>query len=111
MQELLAYDKAVEKAKKGDKLEYDATPEQLKVEREMCRTGTRQSSPIPKGTRKRKENATKDGIIEELAHFLAENSEFQTSDVEIVNKGREIHLKICGEWYSVVLTYKRNMNK
>lgn len=110
-QDLLAYDKAVDDSD-GESLEYDLTPERKKVERQMARTGTRKTSPGYKFPKKeRKPNATKEGIIAELAEFLEKSSQFETENVEIKTKGKEILLKICGEWYSVTLTYRRNMNK
>lgn len=111
-QELLEYDKAVEH---DERTEYDLSPEQLKIARKFAHTGTREVKKkpmvlnLPKKTRK--ENATKAGIVAELAEFLTSGSQFETSDIQITNKEREILLKICGEWYSVTLTYKRNMNK
>lgn len=111
--ELLAYDKAVDQDEKNKvHLEFDLTDEQKKVEREMARTGTRKVPTAYKFEKKpRKANATKEGIIAEIAEFLEKNSQFQTENVEITKKEREILLKICGEWYTVTLTYKRNMNK
>lgn len=109
--ELLAYDKAVEH---DEKTEYDLSPEQVKIARKFAHTGTRQVKKpmIPNLPKKeRKENATKSGIISEIAEFLEKNSQFETDNVQITNKEREILLKICGEWYTVTLTYKRNMNK
>lgn len=109
-QAILEYDKMVE-GTKTETLEHDLSPEQKKIAQQNCHAGVRKTTAYKFTQRQRKENATKSGIISELAHFLAENSEFATSDVQIVNKEGEILLKICGEWYSVKLTYRRNMNK
>ena len=112
-QELLAYDKAIEDDTNNKKhLEFDLSEGQLEVARKMTRTGTRKAPTAYKFTqRPRKENATKAGIVAEIAEFLEKNSQFATENVEITNKEREILLKICGDWYTVTLTYKRNMNK
>lgn len=108
-QELLAYDKAVER---DEKTEYDATPEQLKVERLMARTGTRKQPTNYKFTkRQRKPNATKGGIIAELAQFLQENSDFSVENLEIVNKERQIAFSIGEDKFELVLTQKRKPKK
>lgn len=113
--ELLAYDKAIDQDERNKvHLEFDLNDEQKKVERQMARTGTRQVKKpmVPNLPKKpRKANATKEGIIAEIAEFLEKNSQFQTENVEITKKEREILLKIGGEWYTITLTYKRNMNK
>lgn len=107
--ELLAYDKAVER---GEKTEYDATPEQLKVERLMARTGTRKALTAYKFTqRQRKPNATKGGIIAELAEFLEKNSQFSTENVAITNKERQIAFQIDEETFELTLVQKRKPKK
>lgn len=104
-QELLAYDKAVER---GEKTEFDATPEQLKVEREMARTGTRKTPTAYKfSKRERKPNATKGGIIAELAQFMTEMSSFSTENVQILNKERQISFTIADQTYELTLVQKR----
>lgn len=108
-EDVYKYDIAVDH---DEKTEYDLPPEKLKIGQKMAHTGTRKKSMIPNlNKRERKPNATKQGIISELANFLEHNSEFLTENVEITKKEREILLKICGEWYSITLTYKREMNK
>lgn len=107
--ELLAYDKAVEK---GEKTEFDATPEQLKVEREMARTGTRKAPTAYKFTkRERKPNATKGGIIAELEQFFGENSQFSVENLQITNKERQISFQIGGETFELTLVQKRKPKK
>lgn len=108
-QELLEYDKAVER---GEKTEFDATPEQLKVEREMARTGTRKTPTAYKFTkRERKPNATKGGIIAELSDFLAKNSQFCVENVQILNKERQISFVIGSDTFEVTLVQKRKPKK
>lgn len=101
------------------KQDFDLSLDKLKVAKSYTRTGTRETTkseaktqPAYKFTkRERKPNATKGGIINELAEFLAHGSQFETDDVQIINKEREILLRICSEWYKVTLSYCRNMNK
>lgn len=98
--------------KDGVRAEYDATPEQLKVERQMARTGTRKAPTAFKFTkRERKPNATKGGIIEELSRFLAENSDFSVENVEIVNKERQIAFVIGSDKFELTLVQKRKPKK
>lgn len=103
------YDKAVEH---GEKTEFDATPEQIKVERQMARTGTRKTPTAWKFTkRERKPNATKGGLITELAQFLTENSGFDVKNLEITNKERQIAFEIGGEKFELTLVQKRKPKK
>lgn len=107
--DLLAYDKAVER---GEKTEYDATPDQLKVERLMARTGTRKAPTAYKFTqRQRKPNATKGGIIAELAEFLEKNSQFSVENVAITNKERQIAFQIGENKFELTLVQKRAPKK
>lgn len=107
--DLLAYDKAVER---GEKTEYDATPDQLKVERLMARTGTRKAPTAYKFTqRQRKPNATKGGIIAELADFLEKNSQFSVENVAITNKERQIVFQIGENKFELTLVQKRAPKK
>lgn len=103
------YDRAVEH---DEKTEFDATPAQLKVERQMARTGTRKTPMVPNLPKKeRKPNATKGGLIAELTQFLTENSSFDTKNVEITNKERQIAFEIGGEKYELTLVQKRKPKK
>lgn len=64
----MAYDKAVEADKKT---EYDLPPEKAKIAQKFAHAGTRKQPTAYKfTTRQRKPNATKGGIIAELAEFL-----------------------------------------
>lgn len=110
--EILAYDKAVEA---GKKTKYDLTPDQEKVARAMCRTGTRETKKpklsqggainLPK--KERKKNPTKEGIITEIAQFLTEKSENAVENLEITNKERQIRFTIGTETYELTLVQKR----
>lgn len=99
------YDRAVEH---GEKTEFDLTPEQNKIAQKMTRTGTRKTpTTYSFSKRERKENATKGGIIAELATFLAENSDFSVENVEILNKERQIAFKIGENKFELTLVQKR----
>lgn len=103
--DVMAYDKAVEK---GEKTAYDLPPDKAEVARKFAHTGTRKSPTVYKFTkRERKPNATKAGIITELFKFLAENSDFATENVTILNKERMIGFKIGEEIYELTLVQKR----
>ena len=103
--EILAYDKAVER---GEATEYDLTPEQQRVAQKYTRTGTRKKPMIPNlKARQRKPNATKGGIIAELAEFLANASEFSIDNVQIVNKERQIAFTVGDTGFELTLVQKR----
>lgn len=103
--EILAYDKAVER---GEKTPYDLTAEQEKEVRKY-RQAERKPTLYKWDTKKRerKPNATKEGIVAEIATFLKENSDFDTKDVEITNKNREITFRISDDTFTVTLVQKR----
>lgn len=102
---------AIEKQEAQD---FDLPPDKARIAQKFSHVDTRKKrEPKAYNFKKptRKPNATKEGIISELAEFLGNNSQFETSEVNITKPGREITLRICGEWYTVVLTYSRNKNK
>ena len=103
--EILAYDKAVER---GEKTPYDLTAEQEKEVRKY-RQAERKPTLYNWDTKKRerKPNATKEGIVAEIATFLKENSDFDTKDVEITNKNREITFKVGDDTFTWTLVQKR----
>lgn len=105
--EILAYDKQVEA---GEKTEYDLKGEQAKAARDVRKMGFKTKTEKVKRTVK--ENPTKSAIIEALFHYLENDMPIDGIDeVKILNKEREILFKAKEDWYSLVLTYKRNMNK
>lgn len=108
--EILAYDEAVEK---GTATDYDYTPEEKKVAKQMRGTGTRKVPTVYnlENGRQRKENPTKEAIIAELAKFLAEQSENACENVEIVNKTRMISFAIGEKSFELSLVEKRNKAK
>ncbi len=107
-QELLEYDKAIDKQRSFEPLPYDLTPEQTKQAQKFARTGTRKAPTAYNfSKRERKPNATKGGIISELATFLSENSSFEVKDLEITNKERQISFSIGGNRFDLTLVQKR----
>ena len=103
--EILAYDKAVER---GEKTPYDLTAEQEKEVRKY-RQADRKPTLYKWDTKKRerKPNATKEGIVAEIATFLTENSGFDTKNVEITNKNREITFQVGDDTFTWTLVQKR----
>lgn len=104
-QDILAYDKAVEA---GEKTEYDLPPDKLKAAQKYAHAGTRKVPTTYKFTkRERKPNATKGGIIAELAEFMEHNSNFDVSNLAITNKERQISFMVGGETFELTLVQKR----
>ncbi len=108
-QDLLAYDKAVEH---DEKTEYDLSPEQAKIAQKFAHAGTRKVPVAYKFTqRQRKPNATKAGIIAEIAEFLEKNSQFSVKNLQILNKERQISFVIGEETFEFTLVQKRKPKK
>lgn len=101
--ELIAYDSAVDH---GQKTEYDLTAEQEKETRKY-RQADRKPTVYNFNKRERKPNATKEGLVVEIADFLEKNSGFDTKNVEITNKNREITFKIGEDTFTFTLVQKR----
>ena len=99
MQILLA-DKAIDR---GERMEFDLSPEAEKQAKKFANTGTRQVNG-QKTERKRKENPTKATVIAELAQFLTENG---YEMVEITNKERQIAFKVGENTLELTLVQKR----
>lgn len=106
-QEIYEYDCAIDKAKVKDRLEHDISLEAEKVAQKFAHTGTKKTTVYQFNKRERKENATKAGIIAEIAKFLEETSEFATESVEITNKERQIAFKIGEDAFELTLVQKR----
>lgn len=103
--EILAYDKAVDK---GEMTPYDLTPAQNEIARKYAHTGTRKTPTAYKFTkRERKPNATKGGIIAELAAFLTDQSENAVTDLVITNAERQIAFTIGENRFELTLVQKR----
>lgn len=101
--EILAYDKLVEQ---GKPTPYDLSPEEEKKLRKY-RQADRKPTAYKFSQRERKPNATKEGLVVEIATFLAENSGFDTKNVEITNKNREITFEVANEVFTWTLVQKR----
>ena len=93
-QELLAYDKAVDK---GTATEYELTPEQKKVSKERRRAENRTYTFTQ---RERKADNEKQEIISKIATLFAENA-------VITNKEREVALTSGDNEYSITLIKHR----
>lgn len=98
--EILMADKAIDR---GERMEFDLSPEAEKQAKKLANTSTRQTKG-QKTERKRKENPTKATAIAELAQFLTENG---YEMVEITNKERQIAFKIGENAYELTLVQKR----
>lgn len=57
--------------------------------------------------KKRKENPTKGGIVEELANFMLKDSKYAVQSLEITNKERQFTFNIGAEKFEVTLIQKR----
>lgn len=99
-EQILADDKAIDR---GERMEFDLTPEAEKQAKKFANTGTRQTNG-QKTERKHKENPTKAAVIAEIARFLTENG---YDSVEIPNKERQIAFKIGENSYELTLVQKR----
>lgn len=101
--ELLAYDKAVDR---GQKTEYDFTPEQEKATRKY-RQSDRKPTNYNFSQRERKPNATKGGLISELFEFLSNNSNFEITNCAVTNKERQITFTVGEANFELTLVQKR----
>lgn len=102
--EVLAYDKMVEQ---GKKTKYDLSKEQEKETRKYRQAERGPTVYNWQNKRERKPNATKGGLIAELFTFLVENSDFDTKNVEITNKERQIAFAIGDDKFELTLVQKR----
>ena len=100
-EQILADDKAIDK---GERMDFDLSPEAEKQAKKYANTGTRQTNGA-KTERKRKENPTKEGIIQLLATFLQENGNF--SAVNITNASRMIAFSCENDDFELTLVQKR----
>ena len=101
--EILAYDKAVDK---DQKTQYDLTAEQIKETRKY-RQADRKTTTYNFTKRERKPNATKGGLIQELFEFLKNHSNFEIIDCEITNKERQIAFGVADNKFELTLVQKR----
>ena len=97
---ILAEDKRIDR---GEKVDFDLTEEQHKQAMKNANVGTR-TAKSGQTARKPKENPTKEGVIAEIANFLAQKG---YNSVEITNKTRQIGFKIGEDAYEITLIAKR----
>lgn len=96
--------KADKEIDKGAKMPFDLSAEAEKEAKKYAKTGTRTTNG-EKIERKRKENPTKEGIIQLLATFLQENGNF--SAVNITNTSRMIAFSCENDDFELTLVQKR----
>ena len=100
---ILGEDKAIDR---GERMDFDLSPEAEKEAKKMANVGTRKTASEPV-ERKRKENFTKANVISEVAKFLENLGE----NVQITNKERQIAFSIGSEDYEFTLVQKRKPKK
>ena len=93
-------DKAIDK---GERMSFDLDPETEKEAKKFANVGTRKTNGT-KTERKRKENPTKATLISEIADFLTKNG---YENVAILNKERQISLKVGENSFELTLVQKR----
>lgn len=103
--EIIATDKEIDRGKKT--FDFDLTADQQKVAKKYTKTGTRTVYNFDTKGRQRKENATKGGLITELAKYLLEDSEYKPTSVNITNKERQIAFTIGDDDFELTLVQKR----
>ena len=103
--QLVLDDKAIDK---GEKMDFDLTPEQKKVSKKYTGTGTKKRTVYKFDTTKsKKENPVKQTIIAEIEQFLLKNDAICAENVEITNRERQIAFCISGIKYELTLVQKR----
>ena len=104
---LIEADKAIDK---GEKMDFDLTPEQAKNAKKYTKTGTKKPTVYKFDTEKaksRKKDDEKGEFISKIAEFIGKF----VQNVEIVNAEREISFEIGENSYSLTLTKHRKAKK
>lgn len=100
--EILEYDKCIDK---GERMEYDLSPEQEKLAKKFANATEHKKPFVPKlDKRPRKENTTKKGIISDLFDFLTSQG---YENPTIKNAEREIEFYVGDTSYSITLIQHR----
>lgn len=91
-------------------------PEKEAVARKMTHTGTRErklkrTTVYNLEARKRKPNATKEGLVSELAEYVRSNSSFDVTNLLIANPSQKFSFLIGDKWYTWTLTEHRTKPK
>lgn len=97
--EIIECDKAIDR---GERMDFDLDPEKEKLAKKMGNVGTRKTNG--KTERKRKENPTKQSIIEEIFSLLTEK---EYENVVITNKERQISFQSGDNSFEITLVQKR----
>ena len=96
---------------RGEKMEFDLPPDKEKVAKEYAKISAKKEKKTPTvykfDKRERKKNATKQGIIEELAKFLTEQSDIAYENVVVTNAERQIAFSIGEDNFELTLVQKR----
>lgn len=104
--QVMADDKAIDR---GERMSFDLSPEQEKLAKKYANVQEHKKPTVYKfDTRKRKENATKKEIIEELNVFLNEKG---YENLEILNVERQIGFNVGDKRYELTLVEKRTPKK
>lgn len=105
IEEMLEDDKAVDR---GETLPWDMSKEEHKKAMKYANADEHKKPTVYKfDKRERKENAPKKIIIDALFAFLSKNDAFSPSNVEILNKERQISFDFANEKFEITLTQKR----
>ena len=108
--DIMAYDEMVDKATtkaEQAKLPYELTDEQKAVAKKMTNIGEKTvkgKKPVVVGARPRKENPTKQSLIECLRAALEAQG---VDNLEVTNKERLIEFKVGEQKFTVTLTANR----
>lgn len=97
-----------------EKMPFDLSPEKAKIAKKFAHTGTkeRKTPTIYQFEKKtRKPNATKGGLVSEIADFLQKNSSFDIKNLQIPQKEGKISFQIGKKWFSWTLTEHRSKPK
>lgn len=100
--EVLKADKAIDR---GERVEFDLTPEQEKEAKKYLRADRTKDAAKP--NRARKPDEEKEAIISAVAQFLRESEENSLENVTIVNKNNEISFTFGVNEYSLKITKHR----
>lgn len=105
IEEMLEDDKAVDR---GEELPWDMSKEEHKKAMKYANADEHKKPTVYKfDKRERKENAPKKTIIDAIYAFLCENEAFSPTNVEILNKERQISFDFADEKFEITLTQKR----
>lgn len=110
-EEALEVIEADRKIDKGEPCDFDLDEEHMKVAKEYAKINAKKEKKAPTvykfDKRERKANPTKQGIIEELAKFLTEQSDIAYENVVVTNAERQIAFSIGEDNFELTLVQKR----